>query len=97
MFLLQEINFNMMNVGRDGLLKSVEQLISEIFIPALQTMDCGWVELGEPQQASKIKQDFLCSLEVFVSVLSGAQQSLLEKVVCSCGKQTELAVECLLL
>lgn len=83
MFLLQEINFNMMNVGRDGLLKSVEQLISEIFIPALQTMDCGWVKSGEPQQASKIKQDFLCSLEVFVSVLSGAQQSLLEKVVCS--------------
>ncbi|KAM9637240.1 dynein axonemal heavy chain 5 [Morphnus guianensis] len=76
----QEINFNMMNVGQDGLLKSVEQLISEIFIPALQTTDCGWVELGEPQQASKIKQDFLCSLEVFVSVLSGAQQSLLEKV-----------------
>ncbi|KAM6102183.1 dynein axonemal heavy chain 5 isoform 6-T6 [Theristicus caerulescens] len=76
----QEVNFNMMNVGRDGLLKSFEQLISEIFIPALQTMDHGWVELGEPQQASNIKQDFLGSLEAFVSVLSGTQQSLLEKV-----------------
>nr|XP_021143896.1 dynein heavy chain 5, axonemal [Columba livia] len=76
----QEVNFNMMNVGRDGLLKSVEQLISEIFIPALQTMDHGWVELGDPQQASNIKQDFLASLEAFVSVLSGTQQNLLEKV-----------------
>uniref|UniRef100_A0A8C3KPH9 Dynein axonemal heavy chain 5 n=1 Tax=Calidris pygmaea TaxID=425635 RepID=A0A8C3KPH9_9CHAR len=71
----------MMNVGRDGLLKSVEQLISEIFIPALQTTDHGWVELGEPQQVSNIKQDFLRSLEAFVSVLSGTQQSLLEKVL----------------
>jgi len=86
MFLLQEVNFNMMNVGRDGLLKSVEQLISGIFIPALQIMDRGWVELGEPQQASSIKKDFLCSLEAFVSVLSGTQQSLLEKVVCLHGK-----------
>ncbi|NWQ86048.1 DYH5 protein, partial [Burhinus bistriatus] len=77
----QEVNFNMMNVGREGLLKSVQQLISEIFIPALQTMDCGWVEIGEPQQASNVKQDFLGSLEAFVSVLSGTQQSLLEKVV----------------
>lgn len=75
-----------MNVGRDGLLKSVEQLISEIFIPALQTMDHGWVELGDPQQASNIKQDFLASLEAFVSVLSGTQQNLLEKVVCLWGK-----------
>lgn len=85
MFLLQEVNFNMMNVGRDGLLKSVEQLISEIFIPALQAMDRGWVELGEPQQASNIKQDFLGSLEAFVNVLSGTQQSLLEKVIRSHG------------
>lgn len=83
MSLLQEVNFNMMDIGRDGLLKSVEQLISEIFIPALQTMDHGWVE---PQQVPNIKQDFLCALEGFVSVLSRTQQSLLEKVVCSCGK-----------
>uniref|UniRef100_H0ZAY7 AAA+ ATPase domain-containing protein n=1 Tax=Taeniopygia guttata TaxID=59729 RepID=H0ZAY7_TAEGU len=73
----QEINFNMLDIGRDGLLKSVEQLISEIFIPALQTMGSGWVE---PQQVPNIKQDFLRALEAFVSVLSGTQQNLLEKV-----------------
>ncbi|KAM9386572.1 dynein axonemal heavy chain 5 [Phaethornis superciliosus] len=76
----QEVNFSMMNVGRDGLLNSFEQLIAEIFIPTLQTMDRGWAELPDPQQASSIKWDFLRSLEKFVSVLSGTQQSLLEKV-----------------
>ncbi|RLV98350.1 hypothetical protein DV515_00010875 [Chloebia gouldiae] len=73
----QEVNFIMLDISRDGLLKSVEQLISEIFIPALQTMDSGWVE---PQQVPSIKQEFLRGLEAFVSVLSGTQQSLLEKV-----------------
>ncbi|XP_047906156.2 dynein axonemal heavy chain 5 isoform X2 [Anser cygnoides] len=76
----QEVNFSMMDVGRDGLLESVEQLLSEIFIPALRNTDYGWLELGEPQQASSIKQEFLASLEAFVTVLSGTRQSLLEKV-----------------
>ncbi|POI29281.1 hypothetical protein CIB84_006969, partial [Bambusicola thoracicus] len=76
----QEVNFNMMDVGRDGLLKSVEQLILEIFIPALQITDYGWAGLGEHQQNDNIKKEFLTSLESFVSVLSGTQQSLLEKI-----------------
>uniref|UniRef100_A0A8C3PTP3 Dynein axonemal heavy chain 5 n=1 Tax=Calidris pygmaea TaxID=425635 RepID=A0A8C3PTP3_9CHAR len=78
----------MMNVGRDGLLKSVEQLISEIFIPALQTTDHGWVELGEPQQVSNIKQDFLRSLEAFVSVL--AENNQLRKETDDLGPRAEL-------
>nr|XP_009683066.1 PREDICTED: dynein heavy chain 5, axonemal [Struthio camelus australis] len=77
----QEVNFNMLDIGQDGLLKSVEQLISEIFLPALRAMeDRGWGELVKAQQASSVKQDFLGFLEAFVSVLSGAQESLLEKV-----------------
>uniref|UniRef100_A0A803VXQ7 Dynein axonemal heavy chain 5 n=1 Tax=Ficedula albicollis TaxID=59894 RepID=A0A803VXQ7_FICAL len=40
-------------------------------------MDHGWVE---PQPVPYIKQDFLRALEAFVRVLSGTQQSLLEKV-----------------
>lgn len=72
-----------MDVGQDGLLESVEQLLSEIFIPALRNTDYGWLALGEPQQASSIKQEFLAFLEAFVTVLSGTQQSLLEKVICS--------------
>lgn len=82
-YVLQEVNFNMMDVGRDGLLKSVEQLILEIFIPALRITDYGWIGLGEHQQNDNIKKEFLTSLESFVSVLSGTQQSLLEKVIYS--------------
>ncbi|OXB65197.1 hypothetical protein ASZ78_004954 [Callipepla squamata] len=70
----------MMDVGRDGLLESVEQLVSEIFIPALRITDYGWVGLGEHQQNDNIKKEFLTSLESFVRVLSGTQQSLLEKI-----------------
>lgn len=62
-----------------GLLKSVEQLLSEIFIPTLRKMNHGWGELASPQ-AQTVKQDFISSLDSFVSVLAGAQESLQEKV-----------------
>lgn len=62
-----------------GLLKSMEQLLSEIFIPTLRKMNHGWGELASPQ-AQAVKQDFISSLDSFVSVLAGAQESLQEKV-----------------
>lgn len=62
-----------------GLLKSVEQLLSETFIPTLRKMNHGWGELASPQ-AQAVKQDFISSLDSFVSVLAGAQESLQEKV-----------------
>ncbi|CAM4590230.1 unnamed protein product [Lepidochelys kempii] len=76
----REVNFNMLDTAQGGLLKSVHHLLSEIFIPVIKTMNQGWGEIGGPQQAANIRQDFLGSLEGFVSVLSGAQQSLMEKV-----------------
>uniref|UniRef100_A0A8D0GPG5 Dynein axonemal heavy chain 5 n=1 Tax=Sphenodon punctatus TaxID=8508 RepID=A0A8D0GPG5_SPHPU len=76
----REVNFNMLDTTQGGLLNSVQHLLSDIFIPALKTMNYSWGELASPQQAANIKQDFLGSLEGFVSVLSGAQQSLMEKV-----------------
>ncbi|XP_069469880.1 dynein axonemal heavy chain 5 [Ambystoma mexicanum] len=76
----KEVNFNMLDTAEGGLLKSVESLLSEIYIPALRTMDQGWGELEGPQQPAHVKQDFLSSLEGFVGVLSGAQESLTEKV-----------------
>ncbi|XP_048363840.1 dynein axonemal heavy chain 5 [Sphaerodactylus townsendi] len=75
-----EVAFNMLDASHSGLLNSVQRLLADIFIPALKTMDSGWGELGGPQKGAKVKQDFLTSLEGFVSVLSGAQQSLKEKV-----------------
>ncbi|XP_075937500.1 dynein axonemal heavy chain 5 isoform X1 [Anarhichas minor] len=75
----RDINFNMLDTTEVGLLKSVEQLLSEIFIPTLRKMNHGWGEPASPQ-AQAVKQDFISSLESFVSVLAGAQESLQEKV-----------------
>lgn len=69
----------MLDTTEGGLLKSVEQLLSEIFIPTLRKMNHGWGE-GTSPQTLVVKQDFISSLESFVSVLAGAQESLQEKV-----------------
>ncbi|XP_060906983.1 dynein axonemal heavy chain 5 [Labrus mixtus] len=75
----RDVNFNMLDTTEGGLLKSVEQLLSEIFIPTLRNMNHGWGGLDSPQ-ANAVKQDFISSLDSFVSVLAGAQESLQEKV-----------------
>ncbi|XP_032373613.1 dynein heavy chain 5, axonemal isoform X1 [Etheostoma spectabile] len=75
----RDVNFNMLDTTEVGLLKSVEQLLSEIFIPTLSKMNHGWGELATPQ-AQAVKQEFISALESFVSVLAGAQESLQEKV-----------------
>ncbi|XP_056299693.1 dynein axonemal heavy chain 5 isoform X1 [Pseudoliparis swirei] len=75
----RDVSFNMLDTTEVGLLKSVEQLLSEIFIPTLRKMKHGWGEPASPQ-AQAVKQDFISSLESFVSVLAGAQESLQEKV-----------------
>ncbi|KAG8442619.1 hypothetical protein GDO86_011415 [Hymenochirus boettgeri] len=76
----REVNFNLLDTSENNLLRSAESLLSDIYIPALKTMDNGWGELADTQQAGNIRQDFLCSLEGFVDVLNGAQQSLIDKV-----------------
>lgn len=73
------MNFNMLDTTEVGLLKSVEQLLSDIFIPTLRKINHGWGDLASPQ-AQGVKQEFIASLESFVSVLAGAQESLQEKV-----------------
>ncbi|XP_039592867.1 dynein heavy chain 5, axonemal isoform X2 [Polypterus senegalus] len=75
----KEATFNMLDTSDAGLLKSIEQLLSEVFIPTLKKMNYGWGEMSSPQSAA-VRQDFLCSLDSFVAVLSGAQESLMEKV-----------------
>lgn len=69
----------MLDTTKVGLLKSVEHLLSEIFIPALRNMDHGWGDMASPQSQT-VKHDFISSLESFVSVLAGAQECLQEKV-----------------
>uniref|UniRef100_A0A2I3GCS9 Dynein axonemal heavy chain 5 n=1 Tax=Nomascus leucogenys TaxID=61853 RepID=A0A2I3GCS9_NOMLE len=76
----REVSFNMLDVADGGLLNSVRRLLSDIFIPALRATSHGWGELEGLQDAANIQQEFLSSLEGFVNVLSGAQESLKEKV-----------------
>lgn len=70
----------MLDTADGGLINSVRRLLSDIFIPALRASSHGWGELEGLQDASSIRQEFLSSLEGFVGILSGAQESLKEKV-----------------
>lgn len=76
----QEVSFNTLDTADGGLLNSVRRLLSDIFIPALRVSSHGSGELEGLQDASSIRQEFLSSLEGFVGILSGAQESLMEKV-----------------
>ncbi|KAJ8789143.1 hypothetical protein J1605_022244 [Eschrichtius robustus] len=76
----QEVSFNMLDTADGGLLNSVRRLLSDIFIPALRATSHGWGELEGLPEASSLQQEFLGSLEGFVSVLVSAQESLKEKV-----------------
>ncbi|MGH0184369.1 UNVERIFIED_CONTAM: hypothetical protein FKN15_014875 [Acipenser sinensis] len=76
----REVNFNVLDTSEVGVLKSVEHLLSHIFIPTLKKMNHGWGELSSPQ-ATAVRRDFLSSLDSFVAVLGGAQESLMEKVL----------------
>ncbi|GCB63443.1 hypothetical protein scyTo_0004418 [Scyliorhinus torazame] len=75
----REVSFSVLDVGRIGLLKSVEQLLSDAFIPVLKKMNQGWGALNRPESMT-VRQGFLNSLDGFVSALSTAQQNLAKEV-----------------
>ncbi|XP_060937369.1 dynein axonemal heavy chain 5 isoform X1 [Limanda limanda] len=75
----REVTFSMLDSKEGGPLHSVEQLLSNIIVPTLKTMSHGWGSLTSTQ-GQGVKQEFIGSLENFVSVLAGAQESLHEKV-----------------
>ncbi|XP_043743727.1 dynein axonemal heavy chain 5 [Cervus elaphus] len=76
----REVSFNMLDTADGGLLNSMRRLLSDIFIPALRATSHGWGELKGLPEASSLQQEFLGSLEGFVSILASAQESLKEKV-----------------
>lgn len=69
----------MLDTREVGLLKSVEHLFTKVFIPTMRTMDHGW-GVANSAQAKAVKEDFISSMECFVSVLVSSQESLQEKV-----------------
>ena len=70
----------MLDTADGGLLNSMRRLLSDIFIPALRATSHVWSELEGLPEASSLRQEFLGSLEGFVSILASAQESLKEKV-----------------
>ncbi|ESO89757.1 hypothetical protein LOTGIDRAFT_192667 [Lottia gigantea] len=81
----KEVNFTRLDANTEGangrgLLKAVEDILSRIFIPALKKIDNGWGQLNDKRAGNQVRTDFLNSLDSFVSVLVGAQESLQQKV-----------------
>ncbi|GCC27018.1 hypothetical protein chiPu_0005439 [Chiloscyllium punctatum] len=75
----REVSFSVLDAGRIGLLKSVEQLLGDAFLPVLKNMNQGWGQLNKPESMT-IRQEFLNSLDGFVNTLSAAQQNLAKEV-----------------
>ncbi|XP_052831159.1 dynein axonemal heavy chain 5-like [Octopus bimaculoides] len=81
----KEVNYMQLHASGSSessntVLTSLEALLSNIFIPAACNHQNGWGELDTQQQGQKIQNNFYNSMSSFVSVLSGAQDSLGEKV-----------------
>uniref|UniRef100_A0A1I8ID59 Dynein heavy chain 5, axonemal n=1 Tax=Macrostomum lignano TaxID=282301 RepID=A0A1I8ID59_9PLAT len=73
----KEVNFLSID-GSDGVLKGVEQILSQLLVPQLRELQGGWGQLETQEHA---KQHFLNSLENFVSLLNSAQDTINDKVV----------------
>uniref|UniRef100_A0A3P9J502 Dynein, axonemal, heavy chain 5 n=1 Tax=Oryzias latipes TaxID=8090 RepID=A0A3P9J502_ORYLA len=71
--------FNMLDTTEVGLFKSMEQLLSEVFIPSLKKTNHGWGELDSPE-AQAVKEEYISLFESFASVLVGAEECIKEKV-----------------
>ncbi|KAK3610339.1 hypothetical protein CHS0354_029807 [Potamilus streckersoni] len=80
----KEVTFTVLDTnghGKNGggLLHAVESLLSNIFIPALKSLDKGWGHL-DSKGGVQTRTDFLNMLDSFVLTLTSAQESLNEKV-----------------
>ncbi|XP_036366495.1 dynein heavy chain 5, axonemal-like [Octopus sinensis] len=81
----KEVNYMQLHASGSSessntVLNSLEALLTNIFIPAACNHQNGWGELDTQQQGQKLQNNFYNSMSSFVSVLSGAQDSLGEKV-----------------
>uniref|UniRef100_A0A3B3C9B6 Dynein heavy chain tail domain-containing protein n=1 Tax=Oryzias melastigma TaxID=30732 RepID=A0A3B3C9B6_ORYME len=74
-----DICFNMLDTTEVGLLKSMEQLLYEVFMPSLKKINHGWGEQDSPE-AQTVKEEYISLFESFASVLVGADECIKEKV-----------------
>ncbi|GAB1603178.1 hypothetical protein Ahia01_000598300, partial [Argonauta hians] len=83
--IVKEVNYMQLhasgsNGSHNSILNSLEALLSKIFIPAACNHQNGWDDTETQQKCQKVQNNFHNSLSSFVSVLSGAQESLEDKV-----------------
>ncbi|EDV21817.1 uncharacterized protein TRIADDRAFT_59929 [Trichoplax adhaerens] len=72
----KDVVFGSIDCREGGLLKAIEKLLSDLYIPAL-TNQCEWGDLSSRQR----RVEFLVSLDSFVNILAGAESSLKDTVV----------------
>ncbi|XP_071957897.1 dynein axonemal heavy chain 5-like isoform X2 [Antedon mediterranea] len=75
----KEINFTSLDTNGGNLLLAVNNLLSTIFIPFLRKNTNCWGQLNS-QANQATRTDFLNSLDSFVTIIGGAQESLGQKV-----------------
>ncbi|XP_039248303.2 dynein axonemal heavy chain 5-like isoform X1 [Styela clava] len=77
----REITLHMLDSGEKGILYAIEKMLVQIFIPALQQNQTAWGELANATGGKETEQEFIIVLDSFVDVLSGARDSLDEKIM----------------
>ncbi|XP_078698147.1 dynein axonemal heavy chain 5-like [Branchiostoma floridae x Branchiostoma belcheri] len=75
----KEVNFGSVEAGDGTMLQGLQKLMSSIMLPALKSTE-NWGELGKSSANAPV-QDFLESLEKFVSSLASAQGNMEGQVV----------------
>ncbi|NWU89914.1 DYH5 protein, partial [Upupa epops] len=74
----QEVDFGMFNCINGNILQGLEFFLSQIMIPALKSQQ-NWGAVKEGLKNSQI-QDFLYSVDKFVSTLSSSRQNIEDKI-----------------
>lgn len=70
-----------LDANEGGVLYAIEKMLGQIYIPALKANKSGWGELAKSAKGEFLKKQFLNNLDSFVGALSGARESLEEKVI----------------
>ncbi|NXD79631.1 DYH5 protein, partial [Halcyon senegalensis] len=74
----QELNFGMFDCTNGSILRGLEFFLSQVMIPALKSQQ-NWGAVKEGLKNSQI-QDFLYSVDKFVSALSSSRQNIEDKI-----------------
>ena len=69
-----------MDASEGGVLKAIERMLCQIYIPALKVNTTGWGNLNK-NQTNLLKNVFINKIESFANMLNGANESLEQKVV----------------